>query len=163
MQLAYTQTQTCDTPRTNYSVWPARACANFDRPSSVMSWWWHERKMTAKGSRTCRAQHEAYHVIYRCAYVSLFSACSFGWWLMAGADLFWEKSTVGWLMLTGLFWEKSTAGWWLISQANKAFLGRTRSCSCMPQNSTTVQIPFLRRLHNTFFVTTNHDQQKKTT
>jgi hypothetical protein len=27
------------------------------------------------------------------------TACSFGWWLMAGA---------------GLFWEKSTAGWWLI-------------------------------------------------
>jgi hypothetical protein len=48
------------------------------------------------------------------------SACSFGWWLMAGAGLFWEKSTVGWLLMTGLLWEKSTAGWWLISQTNRA-------------------------------------------
>jgi hypothetical protein len=39
---------------------------------------------------------------------------------MAGAGLFWEKSTVSWLLVAGLFWEKSTAGWWLISQANKA-------------------------------------------
>jgi hypothetical protein len=42
-----------------------------------------------------------------------------GWWLMAGADLFREKSTVGWLPVAGLFREKNTAGWWLISQANK--------------------------------------------
>jgi hypothetical protein len=42
-----------------------------------------------------------------------------GWWLMAGADLFWEKSTAGWLLMAGLFWEKSTAGWWLISQTNR--------------------------------------------
>jgi hypothetical protein len=47
-------------------------------------------------------------------------ACSFGWWLMAGAGLFWEKSTAGWLLVAGLFWEKSTASWWLISQANRA-------------------------------------------
>jgi hypothetical protein len=46
-------------------------------------------------------------------------SCSFGWWLMAGADLFWEKSIAGWLLVAGLFWEKSTAGWWLISQANR--------------------------------------------
>jgi hypothetical protein len=52
-------------------------------------------------------------------------ACSFGWWLMANADLFWEKSTAGWLLVTGLFWEKSTAGWWLISQANGAFVTRS--------------------------------------
>jgi hypothetical protein len=26
-------------------------------------------------------------------------ACSFGWWLMAGAGLFWEKSTTGWLLV----------------------------------------------------------------
>jgi hypothetical protein len=37
-------------------------------------------------------------------------AYSFGWWLMAGADLFWEKSTADWLLVAGLFWEKSTAG-----------------------------------------------------
>jgi hypothetical protein len=30
-------------------------------------------------------------------------ACSFGWWLMAGADLFGEKSTVGWLLVADLF------------------------------------------------------------
>jgi hypothetical protein len=39
---------------------------------------------------------------------------------MAGAGLFWEKSTVGWLLVAGLFWEKSTTSWWLISQANMA-------------------------------------------
>jgi hypothetical protein len=41
---------------------------------------------------------------------------------MAGADLFWEKSTAGWLLMAGLLWEKSTAGWWLISQANRALV-----------------------------------------
>jgi hypothetical protein len=41
---------------------------------------------------------------------------------MAGAGLFWEKSTAGWLLVAGLVWEKSTAGWWLISQANRAHL-----------------------------------------
>jgi hypothetical protein len=46
-------------------------------------------------------------------------ACSFDWWLMVGADLFWEKSTAGWLLVAGLFWEKSTAGWWLINQTNR--------------------------------------------
>jgi hypothetical protein len=39
---------------------------------------------------------------------------------MAGAGLFWEKSTAGWLLVADLLWEKSTAGWWLISQANRA-------------------------------------------
>jgi hypothetical protein len=39
-------------------------------------------------------------------------------WLMAGADLFWEKSTAGWLLMADLLWEKNTAGWWLISQGN---------------------------------------------
>jgi hypothetical protein len=29
--------------------------------------------------------------------------CSFGRWLMAGADLFWKKSTAGWLLVAGLF------------------------------------------------------------
>jgi hypothetical protein len=27
----------------------------------------------------------------------------FGWWLMAGANLFCEKSSVGWLLVAGLF------------------------------------------------------------
>jgi hypothetical protein len=31
------------------------------------------------------------------------SACSFGWLLLAGADLFLEKSTAGWLLMAGLF------------------------------------------------------------
>jgi hypothetical protein len=39
---------------------------------------------------------------------------------MAGAGLFWEKSTASWLLVAGLLWEKSTAGWWLIRQANRA-------------------------------------------
>jgi hypothetical protein len=51
------------------------------------------------------------------AYVSV---CSVGWWLIVGAVLFWEKSTVGWLLMANFFWEKSTAGWWLISQTNRA-------------------------------------------
>jgi hypothetical protein len=29
-------------------------------------------------------------------------ACSFGWWLVADADLFREKSTAGWLVVAGL-------------------------------------------------------------
>jgi hypothetical protein len=47
----------------------------------------------------------------------------FGWWLMAGADLFWEKSTTSWLLVAGLLWEKSTTGWWLISQVNRVLTG----------------------------------------
>jgi hypothetical protein len=31
---------------------------------------------------------------------------------MAGADLFWEKSTAGWLLVAGLFWEKYC---WLVA------------------------------------------------
>jgi hypothetical protein len=53
----------------------------------------------------------------------------FGWWLMAGADLLWEKSIVGWLLVAGLFWEKSTAVWWLISQTNRLPLFRWRHVS----------------------------------
>jgi hypothetical protein len=52
-----------------------------------------------------------------------FTARSFGWWLMAGAGLFWEESTAGWLLVAGLFWEKSTVGWCLISQANRFLIG----------------------------------------
>jgi hypothetical protein len=57
-------------------------------------------------------------------YLSLLhlSTCSFGWWLMAGADLFWGKSTAGWLLVADLFWEKSNVGWWLISQTNRALI-----------------------------------------
>jgi hypothetical protein len=65
-------------------------------------------------------------------YTPVATACSFGWWLMAGADLFWEKSTAGWLLMAGLFWEKSTAGWWLISKANRTCVGwfdRLRHCT----------------------------------
>jgi hypothetical protein len=32
------------------------------------------------------------------------TACSVGWWLMAGAGLFWEKSTAGWLRLVAGGW-----------------------------------------------------------
>jgi hypothetical protein len=32
------------------------------------------------------------------------AACSVGWWLMAGAGLFWEKSTAGWLRLVAGGW-----------------------------------------------------------
>jgi hypothetical protein len=41
-------------------------------------------------------------------------------WLVVGADLFSEKSTIDWLLVVGLFGEKNTAGWWLIRQTNKA-------------------------------------------
>jgi hypothetical protein len=40
-------------------------------------------------------------------------------WLVAGADLFWEKSIAVWLLVSSLFWEKNTADWWLISQTNR--------------------------------------------
>jgi hypothetical protein len=39
------------------------------------------------------------------------TACSVGRWLMAGAGVFWEKSTAGWLLVAGLMWEKNTTGW----------------------------------------------------
>jgi hypothetical protein len=29
---------------------------------------------------------------------------------VVGADLFWEKSIAGWLLVVGLFFKKSTAG-----------------------------------------------------
>jgi hypothetical protein len=32
-----------------------------------------------------------------------YAACSFGWWLMAGAGLFREKSTADWLLVASLF------------------------------------------------------------
>jgi hypothetical protein len=51
-----------------------------------------------------------------------FTAYSFGWLLVAGADLFWDKSTAGWLLVAGLFWDKSTIDWWLISQAIRALV-----------------------------------------
>jgi hypothetical protein len=35
---------------------------------------------------------------------------------MADADLFWEKSTTGWLLMTGLFWEKYR---WLVADKPK--------------------------------------------
>jgi hypothetical protein len=33
-------------------------------------------------------------------------------WLVAGADLFGEKSSFGWLLVASLFRDKNTAGWW---------------------------------------------------
>jgi hypothetical protein len=72
--------------------------------------------------RACLAPgHKQPHHLISWVWQKKLSACSFGWWLMAGADLFWEKITVGWLLMAGLFWEKSTTGWWLISQANRAY------------------------------------------
>jgi hypothetical protein len=62
---------------------------------------------------------------------NLLTPCSFGWWLMTGADLFWEKNTANRLLVAGLLWEKSTVGRWLISQANRAFWLRT--CKIPPQ------------------------------
>jgi hypothetical protein len=31
---------------------------------------------------------------------------------VAGADLFGEKSSFGWLLVASLFRDKNTAGWW---------------------------------------------------
>jgi hypothetical protein len=53
-----------------------------------------------------------------------YSVCSFGWWLVVGADLFWEKNNVGWLLVAVLFWEKNIVGWWLISQTNRAVVSQ---------------------------------------
>jgi hypothetical protein len=58
------------------------------------------------------------------AILHIITACSFDWWLMIDADLFWEKSTAGWLLVAGFLWEKSTAGWWLIRQANRGIVCR---------------------------------------
>jgi hypothetical protein len=67
----------------------------------------------------------------RISYFHGLTACSFSWWLMAGADLLWEKSTVGWLLVADLFWEKSTAGWWLISQANRCEVSASALITCV--------------------------------
>jgi hypothetical protein len=42
------------------------------------------------------------------------TTCSFGYKVIAGADLFREKSIIGWWLVAG------TAGWWLINQTNRA-------------------------------------------
>jgi hypothetical protein len=72
---------------------------------------------------------------------------------MAGAGLFWEKSTTGWLLVADLFWEKNTAGWWLISQTNRArSLGHQRLYSTPPLqggNSTGRVVPFLMEAKHT--------------
>jgi hypothetical protein len=74
----------------------------------------------AKTKKTIRTSSVFCHIIFFIQFcVSWLLQPSFGWWLMAGADLFWEKSTTGWLLAAGLLREKSTAGWWLISQANR--------------------------------------------
>jgi hypothetical protein len=44
-----------------------------------------------------------HHLCSPAAKPLLKAACSFGWWLMAGAGLFCEKSTTGWLLMDGLF------------------------------------------------------------
>jgi hypothetical protein len=41
---------------------------------------------------------------------TMYVVIAFGWLLMAGAGLFWQKNTASWLLVAGLFWEKSTAG-----------------------------------------------------
>jgi hypothetical protein len=43
---------------------------------------------------------ESHHDLFDCCKCYR-SACSFGWWLMAG--LFREKSTAGWLLVADLF------------------------------------------------------------
>jgi hypothetical protein len=77
------------------------------------------------------------------------TACSFGWWLMAGADLFWEKSTAAWLLVAGLFFEKDTAGWWLISQTNRAFvLNSTDQALWTQANGNSTQLQHLSPVWN---------------
>jgi hypothetical protein len=44
---------------------------------------------------------------------------------LAGADLLWEKSIVGWLADAGLLWEKNIADWWLENKPNKAIVLRS--------------------------------------
>jgi hypothetical protein len=53
--------------------------------------------------------------VFRTCWLSaiISAACSFGWWLMAGAGLFWEKSTVVWFLMADLFWEKKY--YWLVA------------------------------------------------
>ena len=51
------------------------------------------------------------NVVYWQINYSSYSFTLFGWlWLVAGADLLWEKNTTDWLVAsTDLMWEKSTA------------------------------------------------------
>jgi hypothetical protein len=43
-----------------------------------------------------------YGPLARLHYTHAYTACSVGWWLMAGAGLFREKSSAGWLLVAGL-------------------------------------------------------------
>jgi hypothetical protein len=92
-----------------------RTCTGSARTKNQNQW-------TALEPVTCTGNREVLVQTQMATANGRLPACSVGWWLMAGADLFWEKSTAGWLLVAGLFWEKSTAGWWLISQANRARL-----------------------------------------
>jgi hypothetical protein len=85
-----------------------------------------------------------------------FTACSVGWWLMAGAGSFWEESTAGWLLMAGLLWEKSTADWWLISQANRVLVEKLcgkiaeESVLCCMQGRTTRSTSTFSESHSKF-------------
>jgi hypothetical protein len=46
-----------------------------------------------------------FHPLCEWFFLTIIPTCSFGWWLMACANLFWEKNTAGWLLMTDLLWE----------------------------------------------------------
>jgi hypothetical protein len=64
------------------------------------------------------------------------AACSDGWWLMAGASLFWEKSTVDLLLLAGLFWEKYC---WLVADKPSEQGAETYSSRQYPSSNVSTQ------------------------
>jgi hypothetical protein len=75
---------------------------------------WKRQKWWTRGVRSCRLP--THTVPHTPRDMSKHGAGADG---LAGAGLFGEKSTVGWLLVSGLFWEKSIADWWLIRQVNR--------------------------------------------
>jgi hypothetical protein len=76
----------------------------------------HHQCWSTSGGGVCHFLFFSYHALDS----NWSSACSLGWWLMACA---------------GLFWEKSTAGSWLISQTNRALLASYRTDSLSSSQS----------------------------
>jgi hypothetical protein len=73
----------------------------------------------------CLAKQQQYRWIIKTQAV-----CSFGWCLMPGADLFWEKSTIGWCLVLICSERKVLlAGYWLITSC--WFVLREKYCWLM--------------------------------
>jgi hypothetical protein len=63
----------------------------------------HCQIQVAENQVALLSQHFGCAILHVCNGKLKLAACSFGWWLMAGAGLFLEKSTAGWLLVADLF------------------------------------------------------------